>query len=536
MDEPSPAEGTPAHPAAHPHPAAPRVPAWRLSPARFAPVHLPHPRLDPESRKLLADWWPLALGLLLLILAGVMTVRMVQLNQAHNQRVAHTLEVLGTMASVGGDVTEATSSQRGYLLTRHPAFRQRYEAARAEAEDGARRLLEMTPDNPNQMAQLRELAEALGARSAEWDTTARLADQGQFRTAVDRSLIGLELSEDFRGELERTMLAERALLTERQANADRSSSWLLAYSVGGLGLAAMLVGWSISALRQRAAQLERANDEVRQLMGGLEQRVEERTADLAEANDEMQRFAYIVSHDLRSPLVNIMGFSNELRDVQSHAATLVGRLEEQAGWAVTAEERTALMVDMPEALGFIHASTTRMERLIKEILSLSRSGRRNLVPESIDLGGLFASLASTLSAQLNKAGTVLEVGPMPEIESDRFALEQIFANLLDNAVKYRRPDSQPRIDVSAEQRDDKLRVTVADNGRGIAPEDHERVFELFRRAGAQDMQGEGIGLAHVRALARRLGGSISLESRPGAGSRFIVTLPLRLPQSSLSQE
>ena len=124
-----------------------------------------------------------------------------------------------------------------------------------------------------------------------------------------------------------------------------------------------------------------------------------------------------------------------------------------------------------------------------------------------------------------ETGTTFSVDDLPEIQSDRLALEQILSNLLENAIKYLRPGVPGEIHVSGAVEPGRSIITVRDNGRGIDPKDHQRVFELFRRAGQQDQPGEGIGLAHVRALAHRLGGTIDVDSRLGAGSTFTLSLP-----------
>jgi signal transduction histidine kinase len=115
--------------------------------------------------------------------------------------------------------------------------------------------------------------------------------------------------------------------------------------------------------------------------------------------------------------------------------------------------------------------------------------------------------------------------PIPQIVTDRVAIEQILSNLIENATKYLQPGRPGVITVSGEQRRDRVILSVADNGRGIDPRDHQRIFDLFRRSGQQDQPGEGIGLAHVRALAYRLGGMIDVESEPGRGSTFRLNLP-----------
>jgi len=146
----------------------------------------------------------------------------------------------------------------------------------------------------------------------------------------------------------------------------------------------------------------------------------------------------------------------------------------------------------------------KMEQLISAILALSRAGKRELKPETIDMSALVNGVVATLAHEAQAVGAEIEVGTLPPITCDRLALEQVFSNLLDNALKYLRPEQPGRIQVTGFAASGRLIYEVRDNGRGIAEADQKRVFELFRRAGAQDQRGEGIGLAHVRAVVRRL--------------------------------
>jgi len=115
---------------------------------------------------------------------------------------------------------------------------------------------------------------------------------------------------------------------------------------------------------------------------------------------------------------------------------------------------------------------------------------------------------------------------MPGLTSDRLAIEQIVSNIVENAIKYLQPGRSPRIEISGHREGPRATFAIADNGRGIDPKDHERIFDLFRRSGQQDQPGEGIGLAHTRALAYRLGGTISVESELGKGATFRINLPI----------
>lgn len=285
-------------------------------------------------------------------------------------------------------------------------------------------------------------------------------------------------------------------------------------------------------VERRTAQLERARARLADLNVNLERAVQARTAELSAANEEIQRFAYIVSHDLRAPLVNVMGFTSELESVRSEIESLLAAVGEKAPDLVTEDVRLAVETDLPEALGFIRASTKKMDRLINAILKLSREGRRVLVAEPVDMRALAEALRESLTHQLVERDAELVIGDLPTLVSDRLALEQIFGNLVENAVKYLDPARPGRVSLTAEDAGPLVRFVVADNGRGIEPGDFERIFDLFRRAGRQDIPGEGIGLAHTRALVRRLGGTIEVASTPGEGSTFTLHLPKIIEDAS----
>ncbi len=483
------------------------------------------PPLPPGKVK---DWLPLLFGLVLVILVGAMSARLVLMNGRHNADLVRSLDLLAAGAELNLHVTEAGSAQRAFMVTGQDVFRQRYHDAIRHIGPDLQKLEALAGGNPDKARQVADLRRQTEARVRELEIVDELVLAGDIRQAAERIFLARLQVDAIRLKLDGLLLSERNALDARRDRALESGRWLLLMTIVGLALAILLVGTSVFKLRARARELEAANAEVRALNAGLERRVAERTADLAEANEEIQRFAYIVSHDLRSPLVNVMGFTAELEEAQQAMAALVERLEAEGPERVDRAERDAVKVDMPEAIGFIRAATTRMDRLIKAILQLSRQGRRPLSPEEVDLSALLTGLSAGLKAQLEQAGATISLGPLPVIESDRLALEQLFGNLLDNAVKYLRPGVPGRISVSAEEEPALVRIHVADNGRGIAREDMERVFDLFRRAGPQDRPGEGIGLAHVRALCRRLGGAITLDSTPGQGSRFTVSLPRRL--------
>jgi signal transduction histidine kinase len=167
----------------------------------------------------------------------------------------------------------------------------------------------------------------------------------------------------------------------------------------------------------------------------------------------------------------------------------------------------------------------RMDNLINQILVMARAGNRELHRDRVRLKDLLDETLETLRHRLDEAEISVEVaGVLPEVLSDKLALQQIVGNLLDNAIKYMDPARSGRIGVRGWRNGVLATLEISDNGRGIADGDQERIFELFRRSGRQDQPGDGVGLAHVRALARRLGGDVKVRSALGEGTTFEVSM------------
>ena len=224
-----------------------------------------------------------------------------------------------------------------------------------------------------------------------------------------------------------------------------------------------------------------------------------------------------------------MGFTRELENAGQVLKAYVDAERAGAPFKRMKEVYAAVDEDGPEALRFIQSSLARMDALITAILQLSRLGRAPLHPQRIDMRELVEDCLSQIRRRLvESGGEATIVAPLPNIVSDANAVKQIFTNLFDNAVKYFARDRAGQITISGEGRGALAWFEIRDNGRGVAPKDQERIFDLFRRAGAQDRPGEGVGLAHVRSLVRRLGGEINVESDGVSGSVFRFSLARNL--------
>jgi signal transduction histidine kinase len=469
----------------------------------------------------------LALGFALLVLIAGASVWLVAQADADSERAVQTLAIKEKLANLQGLVWRAESNQRSFLLGGDLRYREAFRAD-ARAVDAAVTQLEAAlAGQGNQSALLRQLDTAIADELSRLERTA--AERERSGLAAPAPALASALAES-RAEEIRTLISRLVQQEQRMLEGDLGASrgtarLLLMASLFGVLLIIVLAVTSIIMLRRSTGRLVAAQRALQETNETLEETVARRTAELRQANEEIQNFAYVVSHDLRSPLVNIMGFTGELETIRKD---LFSRQPTQPGLDGTATASgDNLDRDFDEALSFIKSSISRMDRLIKAILKLTREGRREFRREPIDMTELVRSIADGLGYQAQVDGASIAVEPLPPILGDRLALEQIFGNLLENALKYLRVGTPGHIGVSGRATSAELVYEVSDNGRGIEAKDLNRIFEIFRRSGPQDRPGEGIGLTHVRTLVRRLDGTITVRSEPGEGSTFIVTFPSR---------
>jgi signal transduction histidine kinase len=473
----------------------------------------------------------LAVGFLALLGMMAMTIWLGERAQVQFDDVINARDARSSASDIRNALQTAESSQRGFLVTGNEIYLAPFDASRILA----RRQLEATkqvllPSRDAELA-LQRLTTIIADKFSEMDETIALKrDRRDSEVlAVVRSNRGKALMDEANVFLAGIILAAEDRLTKGAGDLKGNSTWLRWMAIASGLVIIFVVGVVTVTVVRYTRQLAAARSEVSVLNQGLETRVRERTADLIQANDEIQRFAYIVTHDLRAPLVNIMGFVSELEGSVRSLQGLVDRSAAAMGSTdpLVQEAHIAATMDAPEAIGFIRSSTKKMDDLINAILKISREGRRTLRPEAVDLGDMVKSVAAAIQHQLAEADGEIDLDlAVPSISTDRLSLEQILGNLFDNAVKYRAKERPLRIEVRAHPvPGDRVAIEISDNGRGIAEQDLERIFELFRRSGVQDQPGEGIGLAQVRTVVRYLGGDITVTSALGKGTTFRLLLP-----------
>ena len=236
-----------------------------------------------------------------------------------------------------------------------------------------------------------------------------------------------------------------------------------------------------------------------------EEAVAQQAERLARANADLQQFAYITSHDLKEPLRTVVSCTEMFLN--------------KSGGKLDSDER--------QLLNYVVTSARQMSTMIADLLPYARTLSEDLPTESLRISQVLGWAVNNLGLAIQSSGAEIFYNPdsLPTVRGNKLALVQLFQNLLGNAIKYRSSEP-PRIEISAEQKNDSWRFWVRDNGIGIAPVYHERIFTLFQRLHTREQHaGTGVGLALCRKIVQAHGGKIWVESEEGKGATFIFSLP-----------
>jgi signal transduction histidine kinase len=279
-----------------------------------------------------------------------------------------------------------------------------------------------------------------------------------------------------------------------------------------IGIAVSAFNQMLDRIAAAVSERKRAEAELVALNTTLEERVAERTAkaeeqaaELKRSNEELERFASVASHDLKEPLRAVASYTQLLR------------------------ERFGDRLDPETEVYFGHVLTgaDRMQALISDLLDYARVGRGVLTRRMVDSGAVLDSALADLTTAIAETGATITRGPLPNLPANAGKLGQVLRNLITNAIRFH-AEAPPVIDIRCERQGDFWQFSVRDNGIGIDPRHHDRIFIIFQRLHGRDRPGTGIGLAICRKIVELHGGRIWVDSQPGQGSTFHFTLPARV--------
>ena len=247
--------------------------------------------------------------------------------------------------------------------------------------------------------------------------------------------------------------------------------------------------------------------------------------ELNAVNSELQSIVFAASHDLRTPLVNIDGFSREMEHSYMQLQRIIS--DKRVPAEVRRQFNEILYDDLRTSMEYIHTSTHKMHTLIDALLRISRVGSDTIAPRRLNMNELLEAAVDTVQYRLLQLAGEVKIDALPDCVADHDQVNQVFTNLLDNAIKYRQANRPLQIRIGGRIDGEMSRYTVTDNGQGIDETQRDKIFELFYRINPQDnsAQGEGLGLTLIHRILGRNGGRIHVDSQVGVGTTFTVALP-----------
>jgi signal transduction histidine kinase len=457
----------------------------------------------------------------------------------------HTKQVIAKVADVEQILSNAYTAVGTMLATTSSHDDSASQSARQRLRDEISRLESLVSDNHPQANRVRELA-AQAEPFLHWQEAEEvLIASGRLAEARNQMQRGIQLLDDVRATIAK-VLAEEESLDRMRMDTLRHSTRISTRTalIGGFAVLASTLVLALlffqgllrrlAILRENAGRFADGSALCAPLKGfdeiaEVDRAFHEMADKLNVQKQENDLFVYSVSHDLRSPLVNLQGFSEELGRSAADLKSLLHH--EGVSAAVRERGRTILTGSIDESLHYIKTAVGRLSRIIDALLRLSRAGRVVYQVQLTDVRPIVSRIIDSLHDSIAGKGAKISVGEMPPAWGDPTAIEKIFGNLIANAVQYLESSRPGRIEVGAlatngASADRHLSVYfVRDNGLGIPEQYHERVFAPFNRLHPDVAQGEGVGLALAARVAQRLGGRIWLESTAGVGSTFFVGLP-----------
>jgi len=480
-----------------------------------------------------------------------------QAEAAAAQRWAvHTKQVIGKVEETYRKLLEGYAGIRNRIVSNEPGIADRLRDGLPEVPGLLRDLRVFVADNRAQQARIDQLTVESDEFLALLASQERALGSGERSKAYDQLDLGARYLGRIRSSIDAILAEEVRLDGLRMDRLRRSSSRQGWFLIGGgvavlgttIAIAALFlvdVIKRLTVLLNNARRLAEGTGLEAPLTGRdeidkVDRAFHEMASSLDQQKQENEMFVYSVSHDLRSPLINLQGFSEELGLAYRDVAALFER--EGVPPEVRHLGQRLMRENVEDSIRYIQTAVGRVERIIDALLRLSRAGRVEYQWQMIDVAPIVHKIIDALRDTIAEKKAEIIVRELPRTWGDPTAVEQIFANLIGNAVQYLDPARSGRVEVGStlNPRSGKLAglhtYHVKDNGMGIPGAYHPRVFRAFNRLQANVLQGEGIGLALVHRTVERLGGKIWIESEVGAGTTFFVALAAGPPEGAPSED
>jgi signal transduction histidine kinase len=489
------------------------------------------------------------------VFIGVM-LRMQAERAAARRWTAHTKEVKAKVEEIYRIVLEGYAAAPNLSVLSDRSLADRFGDGVQQVPGLLRELRALVADNPGQQARI----DALAVQSKRFlellPSEHRELEAGEPSQSRDRLAAGAEILDEIRTSVDAILAEESRLDQTRVVREQRSSSRQTSVVlIGGVATLATTLVLAALFLHGVITRLTVLRDNTRRLAEGralstplagndeiaeVDRAFHEMARGLDQQKQENEMFVYSVSHDLRSPLINLQGFSDELR----LACRDIGALFQRDGVppAVRQQGQRLLQENVEDSIRYIQTAVGRVERIIAALLRLSRAGRVEYQWQMVDVAATVEKVVDALRDTITDKQAEIDVHELPRSWGDPTAVEQIFANLIGNAAVYLDPARPGRIEIGSGgtspsgQSGSVQTYYVKDNGLGIADSYHPRLFRAFNRLHASAAPGEGIGLALVHRMVERLGGKIWMESTVGVGTTFFVALAAAPPPGAAVQD
>ncbi|ARD46579.1 sensor histidine kinase [Colwellia sp. PAMC 21821] len=454
----------------------------------------------------------------IIIINGFLAMKTIEDLSATQSSLYNTSDVIGELDDLHNVVLMAETGQRGYLLTEIPEYLTPYENALDRLSEQLNDIEKLDSEVPGQKKRIESLIVLVEQKIIELIHTVELAQANEEKHALKQVMSGRgrNLYKELRAQLENIKLLEinyRNTLFAILATVEREAK--VTFGISGITSTLLLLGLAFFArLNSKGEvkyrlQLEQQNDILAEKVAMRTKELTLYSDELSRSNRELEDFAFVASHDLQEPLRKIRAFGDRL----------------QTNYAQLLDEKGA------DYINRMKNAAERMSNLINDLLEFSRISTRGKPFTNVHLQQVITSTIEDLEISIEESDAQIQLADLPVINADSSQMNHLFINLISNAIKFRRADVKPLIDINYCQEQIALEqwhiITVKDNGIGFEQEFADKIFVPFQRLHARtEYKGTGIGLAICRRIVERHGGNISATSVLGEGTRFRIEIPV----------